>query len=129
MGIVTSAFKATTGIVGDVFDGVTDRISIAHIANKAGKATSDKSGITKFAVENVKSLVNYATLGVYRNVSLGIKHKDIKAMDDMSKSERGQYVGNIVYEQAKSRYDKACENLGLQDQAVSKKYSDLGLSK
>lgn len=130
MGVVKSAFKGVTGAVGGVFDGVTDRLSIASINNKLAKQTVGEKGIRGFAarrVESVKSLANLATLGLYRNLAMGVTHKDIKKMDDMSKSERKELISkkyedklNRRYEQAKTIYDETHESVQKKHESYSK---------
>lgn len=124
MGIIGSAFKSVTGAVGGVFDGVGDRISIAHINNKVAKATVGETGLRGFGakrVEDIKSLVNYATLGLYRNMAVGVTHKDVKAMDDMSKSERTELISKKYVDKTDRRYKQATELYVDSEKAAAKK--------
>lgn len=117
MGVMKSAFGAVTG----VFDGIGDRLSIAHISNQIAKQSTGATGFVgktvAWAEESIKSTANLATLGLVRNLENGVKHKDIVAMDDMSKSERTELISDKVADVADRRYEQVME---IQDAAYDK---------
>lgn len=127
MGVLKAAFGGATNVVGGVFDGVGDRLSIAHINNKIAKATVGETGLKGFGArraEDVKSFINYATFGVYRNMTVGVTHQDIKSMDDMSKSERTEVIAEKYKDKLDRQYRAAASVYDESHAAAEKKRAE-----
>lgn len=127
MGVLKLAFSGATNVVGGVFDGVGDRLNIAHINNKIAKATVGETGLKGFGArraEDVKSLINYATLGAYRNMAVGVTHNDIKSMDDMSKSERTEVIAEKYKDKLDRQYRAAASVYDESHAAAEKKRAE-----
>lgn len=113
MGVMKSAFNVATKPFSSIADGIGDRLSIAHISNQVAKKSTGAKGVIAKAVtwgaESVKSTANLATLGLVRNLENGITHKDIKAMDDESKSERTERITEKMVDKIDRQYQQASE--------------------
>ena len=128
MGALAKAFKSSTGVIGDAFDGIGDRISIAHLSNKNAVAINEHNknflgGIVARAAEAPKNALNLATLGMVRNIENGVKHADIKAMDDMSRTERSELISKKVEAKAATKHANATTEHDKYAKLVDDKYN------
>ncbi|MBO5435122.1 hypothetical protein J6A31_04800 [bacterium] len=138
MGIVTGAAKGAGKVVkgiGSIFaeavDSAGDKLRIIHAENKTYNALCESKGVVGLAKKAFNSITNYATLGIAGDIRYGIGLKSFKKMDDMSKSETMQFIGEKAEQKAikaeqktHDRLKLAEENLGKWDAKVDKKYTD-----